>query len=189
MTAPSTTRYEKAIKRNLNELSHAILERKALIALHDVDSAHAWDFFRIAGNALFNDMISHAIKVFEDSSGATSFWYIERADQAAMNRAAQAIGVAISDLKTLCAGLQHIRDKTHFHIDKGAVFNPQKVWNDAGVTGDDLGVLLDSASRVLIQLYKQKTGKDYATPDYDGSDVENIIKSYVKCNPDAPLLI
>ena len=189
MTAHSTTRYEKAIKRNLNELHHAILERKALIGLRDVKSFHAWDYFRITGYALFNDMVSHTIKVFEDNSNSTSFWYLEKSDKAAMDRAARATGVQIKDIKDLCAGLEHIRNKTHFHIDKDAVLNSQKVWKDADVQDDDLGTLLESAASILIRLYKEKTGIEYDVPEYDGTDVREIIKSYVKNNPDVGILI
>ena len=189
MSTHSTTRYEKAIKRNLDELHHAILERKALVGLRNVESFHAWDFFRITGYALFNDIVSHTIKVFEDSSRSTSFWYLEKSDKAAMNRAARATGVQIKDIKDLCAGLEHIRNKTHFHIDKDAILNPQKVWKDADVKDDDLETLLESAARILIHLLKEKTGIEYDVPKYGGTDVEEIIKSYVKNNPDVDILI
>ena len=190
MTAHSTTRYEKALKRNLDELHQAILERRALIGLihTDSESAPTFDFFSIAFIALYNDMVAHTIKVFEYSDDSASFWYIEKSNEAAINKAARSVGVKISDIRNLSAGFEHIRNKTHFHIDKDGVMNPKMVWKDAGVQGDDLGHLLESAASILIHLYEERMGKDYEVSDYDGTDVEGIIRSYFKDKPDGDVL-
>ncbi len=67
------TRYQRALKRNLHEVGRAILERKAMVGLENADTYHAVDFIRISYDALFNDMIAHAIKVFENRKGDVSF--------------------------------------------------------------------------------------------------------------------
>ena len=79
-------RYEKAIEQNLAELNNAILKRRALIGIHSIDSAHGLDFFRVATHALYNDIITHTVKVFEDNLNAASFWYIVRTNEAAINK-------------------------------------------------------------------------------------------------------
>ena len=134
-------------------------------------------------------MVAHTIKVFEHHKKAASFWYIKEQDEAAMNRAATSVGSSTKEIKYLIDGLKHIRDKTHFHISKEYVQNPQRAWSEGNVKGDDLGLLLELASKMLINVYKEKTGKDYPVPDYDGSDVEEIVKCYVKNNPDVDVLI
>src|SRR5207249_1505996 len=71
---------DSVLKRNLAELNNAILKRRALIGLHNAESYYALDFFRIAADALFNDMFSHAINVFDLNRRAASLWLISRAE-------------------------------------------------------------------------------------------------------------
>ena len=157
--------------------------------MHSVDSAHGLDFFRIAAHALYNDIISHTIKVFEANSGVASFWYIEKTDKAAIMRAAKQVDVSIDEIERLSQGFKHIRDKTHFHIDKDAVLDPSKVWAAADMIGDDLGFLLESTFRLLSLLYKEKTGTNIELPDYDGSDAGEMIRCYAKSNPNSNIVI
>lgn len=51
-------RSQRALERNLHKLGRAILERKALVGMERAKSYHAVDFFRLAYDALFNDMIA-----------------------------------------------------------------------------------------------------------------------------------
>ena len=157
--------------------------------MHSIDSAHGLDFFRIAAHALYNDIVSHTIKVFEANPGVASFWYIEKTDEAAIKQAAKQVDVSIDEIKKLSQGFKHIRDKTHFHIDKDAVLDPGKVWSAADITGDNLGLLLESAFKLLSYLYKEKTGTNIELPDYDGADAAEIIRCYAHNNPDSNIVI
>lgn len=182
-------RYDLALKRNLAEVNNAILERRALIGLINADSAHGLDFFRIAEHALFNDLIAHAIKVFDTHKQAASFWYIKRVDSAALELEAKNSCVKLEDLKEVSEKLKHIRDKTHFHIDKEAVSNPKLVWSLAEITGDYLGESLDAVFKILSSLHYKRTKQKISLPDYDGSDAKKIIISYSDAYPDAHIVV
>lgn len=184
-----STEYKNAVKRNLRELKDAILMRKALIGLHSANSAHSLDFFRVAAVALFNDTISHAIKVFEVSHKPASFWYIVNSDQELAHEAAKHHSISLKRIMTLSDGLKHIRDKTHFHIDRASAMDPKKIWQDASISGNDLGYMLESAYKILCTINEKLTGEQTVLPDYDGSDAAEIIQSYKKCHPKVQIVV
>ena len=106
--------------------------------------------------ALFNDYIARCIKVLEDRGGAASFWYIYKTNQGPLDKAALELGIDITELAGMSAKLKHVRDKTHFHIDRDGVLDPKVVWRDADIKGRALadvaaktwGIL--NAARLLI---------------------------------------
>lgn len=182
-------RYEQALKRNLAETSNAILKRRALIGLHSANSAHSLDFFRVAAHALYNDILAHAMRVFDRGGQSAAFWYILRVDKPAARCAIEKYGINISRIEGIADRFKIIRDKTHFHIDRDAIANPPAVWEDAGINGNELGYTLESGFMIMSELYQGRTGMQISIPDYDGSDVVDIIKAYKKCHPEMPIVI
>ena len=182
-------RYDAALRRNLAEANNAILKRRALIGLHSLKSAHGLDFFTVVAHALYNDILSHSMKLFERSGQTASFWYLFKCDQAAAKSAAEVRGVAISDLEAMSEKLKPVRDQTHFHIDKDAVLNPRAIWIDAMITGDQLGHALEGVYAVMSELHFIKRGIRMALPDYDGTDAAKIVLAYKQVNPDVPIAI
>ena len=87
------------------------------------------------------------------------------------------------------ANIKIIRDRTHFHIDKDAVKNSALVWENADVNGNQLRVALDSAFSLLSEIYFRLSGIRISIPEYDGTDVPKIIKSYKEIHPDSQILI
>lgn len=185
----SRERYLSAIRRNLAETSNAILKRRALMGLHATDSAHGLDFFRVAAHALYNDLISHTLKVLDRNPQSASFWYIVQADEAIAKRAARRYGVSLDEIERLSEPFKHIRDKTHFHIDRDAVLKPSEVWVRAGLTGDELGYVLESAWKVLAGIWQELRNESFEIPEYDGSDVGKIIRAYKAAYPDAHIVV
>jgi hypothetical protein len=183
------TRRDKAIRRNLAELNNAIMKRRALIGLHSAKSSHTLDFFVIAADALFNDIVAHAILVLDQSAQSASFWYVYRCEGIRIDKFAKARDISLDRLKALAERFKEIRDNTHFHIDRDAVVNPSKVWSDAGITGDELGWALDSTYALLADLAEELLGSRPQLPDYDGSDAPKIIRAYKKQYPDAKLFV
>lgn len=168
-------RYDKALVRNINEIGRAILERKALLGIEAADSYHTFDFFKISYDAMFNDMISHAIKVFDLNNRSTSFWYLYRCNSGIVDTFIKRELYEIEFLKNLSVELKHIRDNTHFHIDEDAVFDPKKIWDEAGITGKELAKGIDTVWEILQHLHQNRFGKIFNLPEYDGSDVTQII--------------
>ena len=71
--------YRAALKRNLNELVIAGLEFDAYREIGDKLQLNFYDsFFVVAQDALFNDMVAHMIKVLDQNSQSTTFWYVFR---------------------------------------------------------------------------------------------------------------
>ncbi len=186
MTEP---RYIRALERNLAELSNAILKRSALIGIDNTHSMHALDFFRIANHALYNDMLSHIMKVFDEHKECASFWWCKTFDEKAFSESVIHNDIDINKIKGLSGRFKNIRNKTHFHIDKNKVSNPKEVWKGEHINGDEVKYLLESGFRILSYIYKAKTGKSRDLPDYDGSDVPDIIRSYKTCFPNTPIIL
>jgi len=182
-------RYDAALERNLAETSNAILKRRALIGLHSADSSHGVDFFRVAAHALYNDLISHAARIFDRHPDAASFWYVVHCDEASARAQASTLGVGLDALGVLADKLKGVRDKTLFHIDKKTVENPKLVWSSAEIKGDVLGSGLDGAFRVLAGLHFKRHGVARTLPDYDGSDAPKIIRAYKQVHPEVAIVV
>lgn len=186
---PDHDRLHAAIRRNIAEVNNAILKRRALSALHAVDAAHGLDFFRISAHALYNDLLSHTLKVLDHNSQSATFWYVARAEEARVKAIAKREGISMEEIERLSAPFKDIRDKTHFHIDRDAVMDPAKVWAQAGLTDDELGYVLESVWKLLSGVAREVLGANYEVPEYDGTDVSKIIHAYKAVHPDAPIAI
>ena len=137
----NTSRYEAAIERNLAELQRAILNRRAVIAMEEVGISNG--YLKVIYFALFNDYMAHCIKVFERSSGAASFWYIYDTNQKPINDFARKNGMDLSKFESLTEQLKHVRDKTHFHIDREGVLDSKAVWKEVELNGKELATAID----------------------------------------------
>ena len=58
--------------------------------------------------------------------------------------------------------------------------DPEKVWKSAGITGNDLGFVLESAFSILSSISEKELGKKRTLPSYSGKDVPEIIRCYQK---------
>ena len=94
------------------------------------------------------------------------------ANEAAAHRAARTCGIDMDELRRIVPKLRHIRDKTHFHIDKRTVENPVMVWSDANLSRGELTKALRNAALLLVNVYGENG--DALTP-YDGADVSMIV--------------
>jgi len=177
---PADARFLAAINRNFAEANNAILKLTAYNCLNEAKFIYTGtSFFVIAHQALYNDMIANAIRIFDDHKEAGSLWYIIRCNEHAAKKAAEACGINIDDLKAIAPKLRHIRDKTHFHIDRRTVENPSLVWIDANISGHEFTNALHNAALLLAKIKQDVFGveMDKLTP-YDGSDVKHIIDAY-----------
>lgn len=145
------SRYEKAIHRNLIELQRAIANRELLIAIENSGASHSIVTDLIYWG-LFNDYIDHCLKVFDTHKDSASYEYIQRTNQKAIQQVTKKLGVDIKQFSSLSKRLKHVRDKTHFHIDKQAVHNPKEVWESAGITGKELTKAVDDCWAILSEL-------------------------------------
>jgi hypothetical protein len=174
-------RLQAALKRNFAELNKAILNRTAYNQLCKAGFTYTGpSFFVITAQALFNDIIARAIRVFDDHKDVTSIWYIIRCNEGAAKKAAAACGTSIESLRAIVPKLRQIRDKTHFHIDREAVEAPQEVWKRAGMSGNELTDALYGAATLIANIKREIYGGELDEPTpYDGSDVHEIVNAYM----------
>jgi hypothetical protein len=116
------------------------------------------------------------MRVFDRHSDAASFWYLRRCKQREVDTAAAAVWLPIVELESLSSSLKLVRDKTHFHIDKKAVFDPKAPWQQANIKGPEFVRPLQGAFDVLNHLHRARWRDDFWLPDYDGSDASAIAK-------------
>lgn len=95
---------------------------------------------------------------------------MEVADFVARNK------IDMSKLEKTRDSLKHIRDRTHFHIDKDAVKDSKTIWEEAKIKGRELAEAIDIAWKILGHLYILDTGSNFYIPKYSGSDATKIAK-------------
>lgn len=176
------TRLLAAIERTFAEVNNGILKLVAYNAVCRADITYTrMSFFVVASHALHNDMVAHAIRALDEHRDAGSFWYVKRCNEAATSAAAGVAGVDLAALQFTSTKLRHIRDKTHFHVDRESVPNPAHVWQTAGLTGDEFNSALRAVASVMSGVkVKVFGGEPLDVAEYDGSDVQRIVKAYEK---------
>jgi len=170
-------RYNRSLVRNLVELERALSFRNSVNELARTALQTNWSFFSYAYLAMFDAMIFHAIKILDKHKDAASFWYIWNCNQKVVNAFIKIHNLSLDDVNSLSVKLKIIRDKTHFHIDKSAIFNPRAVWEEANISGNEFNKVLDNLWEVLRELYFEQFGKNFNQPIYAGEDIENIISA------------
>lgn len=176
------TRLIAAIDRNFAEINNAILKLKAYNSLCASKFSHAgMSFFFIAHQALFNDMIANAIRVLDKHKDAASLWYIIKCNEAVSKKIANQLDINVENILLLSKKLRHIREKTHFHIDKDSVVQPKSVWKTADISGSEFVKLLDDVANYLAHIKKEMFGGELlVVTKYDALDVKQIVSAYEK---------
>lgn len=173
-------RFYHALFRNMNEIRTAILERQALVGISAAKSKHKLGFFTLSYDALYNDMISHAIKVLDKNPCSATFWYLKNCDSKTIDSFLKDKDYDLTSIEDMADKLIHVRNKIFFHIDKKGVFDPKAIWSEADINGDDFGKILKQVFDILQHLRKSHLGKELAMPDYDGSDASKILRMSIR---------
>ena len=182
-------RLRPALKRVLLELNNCVLKRRAFNSLMTLETSHGLDFFRICKAALENDLYAGAHRAFDRHEDAVSFWYIENISGKLFTEAIAEAMVDRNRIEELAEKLKNIRDRVHFHADRRDLEAPSKPWQDANMSGNEFIDLTESAHEVLRILNRKLTSVDSVIPNYNGADIEKIIRAYKDEYPDAPLSI
>jgi hypothetical protein len=183
MSQSNPTRLLSAIERNFAEISNALLKITAHEQLCCTEITYCGpSFFLIAMDALVNDAFAHAIKVLDKHRDAVSFWYVLKCEDKVVRKAARDAGVDMHQLEELSEKLRMVRVKTHFHIDREAVIDPEAVWKEVNLAGNTLINQLKGLADTLARTKQMLIGGELScvTP-YDGSDVPMIVSAYEQC--------
>ncbi len=174
----SDARLRSAIDRNLKEATLARYEHVARRGLEAAETFHIWDFFKIAEEALFNDMIGHAIKVLDRDRRSSTFWFVWRLLERDLRPVLESTGVTLSELEDLASRLKIIRDQSHFHIDRDAVKDPGAGWERADIATSQFTRALDAVIVVLLEAHRKVLATEFdEMPPYDGTDITYIMKA------------
>lgn len=158
-------RYKKAVERNLAELQWTIIHRTTLLGIEQAKPVYDY-FLHSAYNGLFNDYISHCLKVFELRGRSASFWYIYKTNEKIVKDFALAESIDLVQLQSVSEKLKHIRDKTHFHIDPEGVLAPKEIWRQANITGKELANAVDATWKILKYLQQKMGLTEITLPHY-----------------------
>lgn len=105
------------------------------------------------------------------------FWYLHKEHEADCRRFCQEKGYSVDvDIAPLVPKLRLIRDKTHFHLDRIGVRDPEAIWAQADITWDKLERALEAGYAILDFLHEKLRGSKFPLPDYDGSDAAKAAK-------------
>jgi hypothetical protein len=123
---PDDDRFQKALLRNLSELQRAIYYRRAWSALKSTDRlTSGLDVFELMDRAFFDQMVGHAIKVFDRNRQSASFWHLLRQRRTEIEEFCETRSCKLDCIEMLTAKLKIVRNKTHFHIDGDCVSDPK----------------------------------------------------------------
>ncbi len=167
------TRYQLALKRNIDEVLRAILLR-AYNAIIEQEIYGRVIVLLSSANALFNDLIARAIKVLDKGRSSSTFWYLYNYRRNDIDKLLENSGSSIASIDTLASKLKIVRNKTHFHIDKRDVMSPKAVWERAAIQGDELKNGLIILYDVLKALHYEEFHSDGFPLEYDADDVHRI---------------
>ena len=170
-------RYNITIVKNLSELERTFSYRNGVNESLRVAPTTCWSFFSYAYLAMYDVMFLHAIKILDQHKDAASFWYLWRCNQKQVEKYLLKNNLSFTDVKLLSEKLIIIRDKTHFHIDKKEIFHPDKVWNQADITGDFFNMVIDNLWNTLKDIFLEQFGKEFLSQVYQGRDIEPIIRA------------
>lgn len=187
-----TIELEAILERNLAEANNGILKRRAYVCLNQLKSEHGLDFFRIANHALYDAIMGHVTRLYDETKKARSFWNLLRnglkKDTFKMGTVAREVGIDTDRLAGLQKNIREIRNGTVAHIGHQWVHQPKQLYKDHPINWGEIDFALDCAFQVLSAAW-QNQGKSFEVPGYDGSDASEIVRIYASTNPNRPILI
>lgn len=167
---------DRMIQRNLIEILHALQEWRALVGLEGINGYHEIDFFQICWRALFNDAISHTIKVLDTDIRSATFWTLYNRFKKPIDEFVVGKKINLDEIKIVSTKLKLIRNKTHFHIDKKRVVDPAEAWREADIRAKELEGVIEQIYDILKYIYFIHFGEEFNYPDYRGEDAKIIAK-------------
>jgi hypothetical protein len=165
----------RVIERCLDELSRAILFKRALRGLYRAKTYHGVDFIRLCSLALHDQLFAHAVKVLHPREKA-GLWYLVKRYPKETARICAEHSILLGQVRNAARRLILIRNKTLFHLDAAGVVDPSAIWRKADITGRQFDEAVDAGFRLLCQFHKIVKGSTYELPEYDERDATRILQ-------------
>jgi hypothetical protein len=151
----------RAIVRNLYECADAILMRQIDHLIRTRVLYHGGNFMYLADRAFFLGTMAHFVKVLEIHNSRThSFCWLYGRNKVEVDAFAKRRNYDMTRLCSLAERARDVRNKTLFHIDRHGLLNPRAIWQQANISGSDVGQALEIVWHCLQHLHHFKTG-DY----------------------------
>ena len=122
-------------------------------------------------------MLSHLMRVLDKTKNTASFWYIYKREKKAINAIIEKHQLDFPLLENLAEKnrLYLLRNKSHFHIDKGYAYSQEDLWKKADVSSREIQYALESLLIILGALFKKITEIEFPQVDYDGADAAAVV--------------
>ncbi len=168
---------KNAIYQNLNEVAEALFYLNALVGMSEAKTENEILFLTLASDALKNDTISHLMRVLDRTKKTASFWYIYKNEKETVDEIVCNETVDISMLEKLSSQdrLYHIRNKSHFHLDKHYTYNQGNAWEEANISSGEIKVALELLLKILSILFKKYSDIDFPDINYNGADAAAVV--------------
>lgn len=176
-----------AVRRCASELSRAIWYAAAVRSLQDADRDDTANFIRLAEIAMGDQMIAHAVKVLSidvrnGRGEVAGLWSLCKCWKEKVEEICKGHYIDLDHIRRVGDKLYHIRNKTHFHLDRNGVISSKTVWKDANIKSHEFDKALSQSYVIIYELYNAITGIIYQTWEYDGSDAKIIAQHANKHN-------
>ena len=148
--------YLYGLVRNYYEIISAY---NSLKAYNDLDesfnkiSVYPNEFLAQCYFALFDNCISHTIKVLVHNSKSYTFQNIMKRNKQKVHALLLKNQITIKFYREMQKKLKQLRTKQLFHIDKNYLDDSNKIWQEVEITGDDLKTLIYGIYNVIKTLY------------------------------------
>lgn len=138
------------------------------------------EFLAQCYNALFDNCLSHLVKVVVHNSMSYTFQNVIKHDRQKIQSLLLQNKVTMDFYKELQDKLRKLRNKQLVHIDKEYLNDPNKIWSEIQITGDDLKTLITGIYKVIKQLYLNEIDRKPRYTEYDDKSVlEYLKKNYL----------
>ena len=130
----------------------------------------------IPNQTLRDAQLIRLIRVLEDHRRVASFWYLHRSNQNMVNAALSRVGLDLNELQAIAERLPTVRDRTFVHIDKNDVFDPQKLYKDAGIAVGRVARVSVQLWEAMQEVHRLTHGSEFQADDYKGADIPMLAK-------------
>lgn len=163
-------RFKRAVKRISYEAFWLNTYQTAINRLYGVE-AIGIDFFRVSLTALEDARLIRLIRILEKNRRVASIWYLHRCNPSILNLAFRQAGLDLAEVEAISENIRNIRDKAFVHIDKENVFEPQKLYRNAGLKRDKVALLCSGLWEIMKGVYRLTYHEEFKHDVYNGDDI------------------
>lgn len=145
-------RFKAALQRLTREIDSLRTEQAAIAAYNEARPASN-RFLVIAFIGMLGDRLIRLMRIFENSADVASFWYLHRCAPQRMK------SLDVERLRAFSDKLKTVRNLTFVHLDKKGIFDSAKIWQDAGITDNEIVYSIETVRRVLYDLWVEEFGR------------------------------